>query len=69
MARRADVIAYGGVPDLSKFAVEIHTQYVLAYTPKVPEGEGFHPVEVRLDHVDRMPPLTVRARQGYRTSP
>jgi hypothetical protein len=69
MARRADVIAYGGVPDPSRFAVEIHTQYVLAYTPQDPAAGGFQAIEVRLDHVDGMPPLTVRARQGYRTSP
>jgi VWFA-related protein len=46
---------------LQKVGAELHTQYVLSFTPDA-KGPGFHRLEVR---VKNRPDILVRARQGY----
>jgi hypothetical protein len=69
MAREADVVAYGPVTDLARFGIELRNQYVLVYNPPDPPYAGYHRIEVRLDNIPGLPPLTVRAREGYTGSP
>jgi len=46
---------------IEKLSSELHTQYLLGFTPELIEA-GYHALEVR---IDRRPDLQVRARPGY----
>ncbi|MBY0503522.1 MAG: VWA domain-containing protein [Bryobacteraceae bacterium] len=50
---------------IEKLGGELHTQYVLGFTPDT-DDPGYHPLEVR---VNGRPGLQIRARPGYWTVP
>jgi hypothetical protein len=65
MARTADVIMLGGgASDLPRLGIEVHNQYILVYDSANAAQGTLHQVEVRLDHVEHLPPLSVRAHSG-----
>ena len=65
MLRSAEVQVYAGRRDLAAFATELQNQYVLVYNHPEPARAGYRKIEVRLENVGGMPPLTVHALQGY----
>jgi len=50
----------------TKIGIELRNQYVLSYRPKNPKYDGkWHKIKVKLIPPKGLPPLQVRAKQGY----
>ena len=50
---------------IDEIGAELHSQYILSYTPRDEEQEGYHEIRVTVDRKE----LTVRARPGYYIDP